>query len=132
MKDARLRDDPPATKPFPLPAPAEYTALDHRHSVNDAEVGVALAALREAAGDAFLVGEVYLQAAHLAPYLEHLDMAFAFELLHAPFDAGRLREVIRGRAAPRSESPGCCRTTTSRASRPGGGEPAPRSSRCSC
>ena len=62
MKDVGLRDDPPASAEFPFPAPAEYTALDHVHSVNDPEIGLALAALREAAGDRFLVGEVYLRA----------------------------------------------------------------------
>ena len=57
---------------------------------------IALAALREGAGDdAFLVGEVYLPAARLAPYLEHLDVAFAFELL--PRAVGR-----RGGARARS------------------------------
>ncbi len=98
MKDARLRDDPPATEPSPFPAPAEYTALDHRYSVNDPEVGLALAALREAAGDVFLVGEVYLRVPELRPYLEHLDMVFAFELPHGPFDAGRVRDVIASSA----------------------------------
>jgi alpha-glucosidase len=94
MKDVALRDDPPATAPSPWPAPAEYTALDHVHSLNDPEIGVALAALREAAGDAFLVGEVYLTAAQLRPYLEHLDQVFAFELPHGAFEARRLRDVI--------------------------------------
>ena len=41
-----------------------------------------------------LVGEVYLPAAGLAPYLEHLDVAFAFELLHAPWEAGAIRAAI--------------------------------------
>lgn len=99
MKDARLRDDPPASEPFGLPVPDEYATLDHRHSTNDPEIGLALGALREAAADAFLVGEVYLPSSGLDPYLEHLDVAFAFEFLHAPFEAGRLREAIA--AAPR-------------------------------
>ncbi len=96
MKDARLRDDPPASKPFGLPLPDAYATLDHLHSTNNREIGLALEALREAAGDALLVGEVYLPSRGLDPYLEHLDLAFAFELLHAPFEAGRLREVIAG------------------------------------
>ena len=65
----------------------------------------------------FLVGEVYLPAERLRPYLEHLDIVFAFEFLHAPFDAGRAR---RGRSAPprrSSASPGSSPTTTSRGSR---------------
>ena len=94
MKDVGLRDDPPASDEFPFPAPAEYTALDHVHSVNDPEIGLALAALREAAGDRMLVGEVYLRADQLGPYLEHLDLVFAFELPHGAFEVGRLREVI--------------------------------------
>jgi alpha-glucosidase len=94
MKDVALRDDPSATAPSPWPAPAEYTALDHVHSLNDPQIGVALAALREAAGDAFLVGEVYLTAAQLPPYLEHLDQVFAFELPHGAFEARRVSDVI--------------------------------------
>jgi alpha-glucosidase len=94
MKDAALRDDPPAIEEFPFPAPAEYAALDHRHSTNDPEVGLALAALREAAGDALLVGEVFLRTPQLGPYLEHLDLAFAFELALSPFEPRRLRELI--------------------------------------
>ena len=94
MKDAELRDDPLATKPFGLPLPEEYATLDHVHSFDDPEIGLTLSALRHAAGDALLVGEVYLPTARLARYLEHLDLAFAFEFLHAPFEAARLREVI--------------------------------------
>ena len=99
MKDSDLRDDPPATEPFGLPLPEEYAALDHVHSVNDPEIGLALAALREAAGDALLVGEVYLPTAGLGPYLEHLDLAFAFGLLHAPFAADRLDQLIGAASA---------------------------------
>ena len=53
-----------------------------------------LSTLREAAGEARLVGEVYLPSAGLGPYLEHLDHAFAFEFLHSPWEAERLRAVI--------------------------------------
>jgi alpha-glucosidase len=87
LKDPAWRDDPVATAPPPLPeANAEYAALQHVHSRNAPDVGDALSALREAAGDAFLVGEVYLPAAKLGPYLEHLDVAFAFDLFHARWD----------------------------------------------
>ena len=94
VKDARLRDDPPAETPFGLPLPEEYGGLDHVHSIDNPEIGIALEALRAAAGDALLIGEVYLPSARLSRYLEHLDLVFAFEFLHSPWDAGRLNEVI--------------------------------------
>jgi len=95
LKDAELRDDPPATGPPPLPeANPDFGALEHRHSRNAPDVGIALAALREGAGDAFLVGEVYLPSAGLAPYLEHLDVAFSFDLFHSAWDATAVRAAI--------------------------------------
>ena len=94
MKDPELRDDPPAITPFPLPLGGEYGSLDHVHSEAAPDIGVALEAMREAAGDALLVGEVYRPTADLGPYLEHLDLAFAFELLHAPFEQERLTEIV--------------------------------------
>ena len=94
VKDEALRDDPPADEKFGLPLPEEYASLDHIHSTNDPGVGLALAALREAAGDALLVGEVYLPTAGLEPYLEHLDLVFAFEPMHTQFTAERLASVI--------------------------------------
>lgn len=99
MKDAELRDDPPAGEPFGLPLPDEYAALSHVHSVDDPEIGLALGAIREAAGNAFLVGEVYLPTARLHHYLEHFDLAFAFEFLHAPFEAEHLRGVLEAGTA---------------------------------
>jgi alpha-glucosidase len=104
MKDEALRDDPPATddEPFGLPLPGEFGTLAHIHSTDDADIPIALSAIREAAGDAFLVGEVYLPTARLHHYLDHFDLAFAFEFLHSPFDAGHLRNVLRaGTAAGR-------------------------------
>ena len=94
MKDPELRDDPPATEPFDLPLPEDYGRLDHRHSIDAPDIGTALAALREAAGDALLVGEVYLPTARVHRYLEQFDLAFAFEFLHAPPEASRLAGVI--------------------------------------
>ena len=94
LKDPDLRDDPPARPPLALPLPDEYATLEHLYSVNAPDIEMALGALREAAGDAFLVGEVYLPTARLAHYLRPLDAAFCFELLHAPPDARALRAVL--------------------------------------
>ncbi|MDQ6915913.1 MAG: alpha-amylase family glycosyl hydrolase, partial [Actinomycetota bacterium] len=94
VKDRELRDDPPASAPFALPLHEEYGRLEHLYSRNSPDIGAAVAKLREAAGDRFLVGEVYLPTAGLAPYLDGLDCAFCFELLHAPFQAETLRAVI--------------------------------------
>ncbi len=106
MKDPDLRDDPPASAPPALPEMGECATLDMRHSRNAPDIGEALAVLRAGAGaDALLVGEVYLPADRLAPYLEHVDVAFAFELLHAPWEAAAVRAAIasalslQGRAA---------------------------------
>jgi alpha-glucosidase len=94
VKDADLRDDPPASGAFPLPLMGDAAELDHVYSGNRPEVTEALAALREAAGDALLVGEVYLATSEYPRYLEHLDLVFAFELLHSPWDRERLRKAI--------------------------------------
>ena len=103
------------------------------HSRNDPEIAIALAALREAAGDALLVGEVYLPSAALGPYLEHLDLAFAFEFLHAPWERGaRCGAVIAAAAGARAGSPGCSPTTTSRGSRPASAQTPRAPRRCCC
>jgi alpha-glucosidase len=94
LKDPELRDDPPAREPFPLPLQGGYAELEHVHSGNAPDIGMALETIREAAGDAFLVGEVYLPTAQLGSYLEVMDVAFAFEALHAGADAPRLRSAI--------------------------------------
>src|SRR4051812_18102048 len=98
LKDARFRDNPPASEPFALPLQGEQADYDLLHSVDQPDIGGPLAALREAAGDALLVGEVYVPGSKLAPYLEHLDLAFSFELFHSPWDAERMRAAIA--AAP--------------------------------
>src|SRR5919197_3627053 len=94
IKDAELRDDPPATGAFPLPLREEAARLEHVYSGNRPEVVDALAAIREAAGDALLVGEVFLGSSEYPRYLEVLDLVFAFELLFSPWDAERLRAAI--------------------------------------
>jgi len=103
-KHPDLRDDAPRTEPFPFPEPADLAALDRRRS-SPWQPGIAapLRALRAAAGDAFLVGEVYRPTAELGPYLEHLDRAFVFELIFAPWQADALGAVIeRGTALGRA------------------------------
>ena len=100
MKDPELRDDPPATEPFPLPLDPAYGALAHVHSANAPDIGDAVAAIRAAAGpDAMLVGEVFLPGPRLGTYLPHLDFAFAFELVFAPREAGPVRAAIESMLA---------------------------------
>jgi alpha-glucosidase len=94
LKDAALRDDPPARVPPPLPVHPDLARLERRYSTDQPDVGRPLAALREAIGEQLMIGEVYLPTAALGPYLEQLDLAFCFEFLHAPLDARRLRHVI--------------------------------------
>ena len=102
LKDAQLRDDPPASgDPFGLPLSEEETKLALTHSRNAPDTGQALARIREAVGDSLLVGEVYLPSARWQPYLDHLDAAFAFELLHAPWEAEPLRRAIEATTARR-------------------------------
>ena len=79
---------------FALPSTGEFGELEHIYSSNRPEAVEALAALREAAGDALLIGEVYLGTAEYARWLEHLDLVFAFELLFAPWKAEALRAAI--------------------------------------
>jgi alpha-glucosidase len=94
MKDPELRDDPPASEPYGLPLSDEEAKLALTNSRNAHGTGEALAKIREAAGDALLVGEVYLPSIRWQPYIEHFDHAFAFELLLARWEAPVLRAAI--------------------------------------
>jgi alpha-glucosidase len=94
LKDRELRDDPPATEPYGLPLRSDQAHLALTNSRNAPDMGEALAKIREACGDAFLVGEVYLASSKWRPYLEHFDAVFGFELLFAPWDAESLRRAI--------------------------------------
>jgi alpha-glucosidase len=94
LKDPELRDDPPATEPFGLPVSDEEAKRSLAHSRNAPDTPKALARIREAVDDHLLVGEVYLPSAKWQPYLEHLDVAFAFELLLARWDASVMHGAI--------------------------------------
>jgi alpha-glucosidase len=95
LKDPQLRDDPPATEPFGLPLREDEARLALVHSRNAPDTGEALAHIRAASGRAaFLIGEVYLPAARWQPYSDYFDAVFAFELLHAPWEARALRGAI--------------------------------------
>ncbi len=98
-KDPQLRDDPPLREPLPLPEVVD-SGLQPLHSRNGPGIEAALAALRAAAGDRLLVGEVYLPTPRLAPYLAQVDAAFSFELLHAPFEPAAIAAAIRSAQAP--------------------------------
>jgi glycosidase len=94
LKDPQLRDDPPASEPFGLPLGEDEGKLALSNSRNAPDTGAALAKIREACGDAFLVGEVYLPSSRWQPYRDYFDAVFAFELLHSPWDARLLRAAI--------------------------------------
>ena len=94
LKDPELRDDPPADGPFGLPLSEAEAKLALTRSRNAPDTPAALAHIRDAVGEGLLVGEVYLPSAKWQPYLEQLDAAFAFELLHARWDAAELRAAI--------------------------------------
>jgi alpha-glucosidase len=101
LKDPQRRDDRARTAASPRVLPEsnpEYAVLEHDRSRNAPDIGVAIAQLRAAVGDAFLVGEVYLRSEGLAPYLADLDAAFSFELFQAPWNAGGLRDALRAAA----------------------------------
>ena len=99
LKDPELRDDPPASEPYGLPLGEDEGKLALSNSRNAPDTREALARIREAAGEAFLVGEVYLPSARWQPYLDQLDVVFAFELLHASWDAAALRGAIEAAAS---------------------------------
>ena len=77
-----------------LPLPDEYAKLLHIHSRNYANIEERLAVLREAAGDAMLVGEVFVPTSGLPPYLRHIDLAFAFELMFARGDPEEIARIL--------------------------------------
>jgi alpha-glucosidase len=99
MKDDQLRDDPPAEAAFVLPRSEEQAKVDNIYSANRPEIHDAIGTIREAAGDALLIGEVYLGSADAQAYLQNFDMVFAFELFFAEPNADRLRAAIEAAVA---------------------------------
>jgi alpha-glucosidase len=94
LKDPQLRDDPPATESYGLPLSEEEAKLSLAHSRNAPDTGEALAKIRAAVGENFMVGEVYLPATRWQPYSDAFDAVFAFELLHSDWKAESLRAAI--------------------------------------
>jgi alpha-glucosidase len=103
LKDPDLRDDPRSSEPFGLWLLEHELGRDFRHSRNWHGIGAALAAIRTAAGSAFLTGEVYLPAWRHDEYLDHLDCTFVFELLQSPWEVGSVRSAVE--AGSRSTGP---------------------------
>jgi len=93
-KDVELRDEPPAAGPPPLPLDPADAELEHLYSRNAPGIDVPLQAIREAVGDVLLIGEVFLPAGNLGPYLQWLDVCFSFETMFAGGDARTLTEAI--------------------------------------
>jgi alpha-glucosidase len=99
-KHPELLDDGPATEPFPFRLPDELRALDRRHSASwPPAITPPLRALRDAAGAAYLVGEVYRPTAELGRYLEFFDSCFIFELLFCDWTAPAVGAVIERAAS---------------------------------
>ena len=121
VKDSELRDDPPASAPFPLPLPEESARLEHVYSSNSPDIRAALAALREAAGDALLVGEVYLPPPTPRPTSISSTQCSRSSCSTRRGRRRRCERAIEASAAldrerPASGAPpGCSPTTTSRA-----------------
>ena len=103
LKDPELRDDPPAdASPSACRVPEDNAALALTNSRNAPDIGTALAAIREAAGDALLVGEVYLPSRAAGAVPRAPGLVFSFELLHARWDAAELGAAIAGMPAGRA------------------------------
>jgi alpha-glucosidase len=94
LKDEQMRDEPPFTEPVGLPLIDEGATLAYVHSGNAPDIGMALAKIREACGDAFLLGELYLPSTHWRPYTSYFDAVFAFELLHSTWNAASLHRGL--------------------------------------
>jgi alpha-glucosidase len=94
MKDPGLADDPPGARPFPLLVHPDQQHLDLVNSRDAPDIELALGALREAAGELPMVGEVYLPADRVERYLGYFERTFSFDLLHSRWNAEELAAAI--------------------------------------
>jgi alpha-glucosidase len=114
IKDARLRDNPPAGPPIP-PFPPDPSGHDPVWTVDRPEVPEVIRHLRRVADEypgRLLIGEAYLPVERLARYMgdgagDGFQRAFDFELSVIPWDAEALRSTIdrAERFTPRDAEP---------------------------
>ena len=87
MKDRELRDDPPASGPPALPAPeARRGSTRCTRETTRRSRSCSRPCARPPATRGWSARSTCRQP-RSRPYLEHLDLAFAFEFLHAPWEA---------------------------------------------
>ena len=104
LKDAELRDDPPASEAVrPAAERGRGPARAHELAQRAGHGGGARRRSARRRATRLLVGEVYLPSAKWQPYLEHFDAVFAFELLHVPVGGGA---AAARRSSAHHEPPG--------------------------
>lgn len=91
--DEQLRDNPPA-RSFQGPRDhPDWASLEPVHQIEQPEVFDAVAGLRRAFPDAYLVAETGLRS-DLARYTEHFDTAFCMQLVLSDRDPARIAALI--------------------------------------
>jgi alpha-glucosidase len=102
VKDALLRDNPPYRRPALIPGFAARATQEPLWNIDRPEVHDVIRGLRRVADEAgghLLIGEAYAPLESLVEYLGHgrddeFHLAWNFELLHTPFEAGPLGLAI--------------------------------------
>jgi len=97
-KDPDLRDDHPATGPWLLPLPPEYGTLRHVHSRDAEDAHELVEVLRRYAREVALVGELYRPTEELKRFVNHFDLAFAFEFLFAQWHPRAIAPIVESAA----------------------------------
>jgi alpha-glucosidase len=105
-KHPDLPDNPPGRAPVPVDADAamKWWSLEHRYDRDQPQVLDVYRRWRQVAAPykGLLLGEVYLfEANRLSRYVAEdcLDLVFWFPPLHIPWDADRIRQVLRDGAS---------------------------------
>lgn len=101
LKDAQLRDNPPAPEDDPDPV-RHYGGLLHAYDEDQPEVHEVIRGWRRLLdhyGERMMVGEVYLfDPARIASYYgdgrDELNLAFNFRFMWTPWDAGAVRQRV--------------------------------------